>query len=124
MAISVQKLRWISRRCDGAPGDFIGDRPVNSFIQPAGLPINTSIIGVLRRSVESTQFRLRKFVHALSDNGLHESKGRVGACGDIAAMESFFALPQRNVLDRRRWTARAELRLASVTRNERTYHRR
>ncbi|QFS90458.1 hypothetical protein FIV07_06830 [Mycobacterium sp. THAF192] len=39
-------------------------------------------------------------------------------------MESFFALPQRNVLDRRRWTARAELRLASVTRNERTYHRR
>jgi predicted ferric reductase len=29
--------------------------------------------------------------------------GRVGACGDNAAMESFFALLQRNVLDRQRW---------------------
>ncbi len=50
--------------------------------------------------------------------------GRVGACGDNAAMESFFALRQRNVLDRRRWSTRAELRLAIVTWIERTYHRR
>lgn len=51
--------------------------------------------------------------------------GRVGACGDNAAMESFFALLQRNVLDRRRWsTTRAELRLAIVTWIERTYHQR
>ncbi len=50
--------------------------------------------------------------------------GRVGACGDNAAMESFFALLQRNVLDRQRWSTRAELRLAIVTWIERTYHRR
>ena len=50
--------------------------------------------------------------------------GRVGACADNAAMESFFALPQRNVLDRQRWQARQELRLAIVTWIERTYHRR
>ena len=50
--------------------------------------------------------------------------GRVGACGDNAAMESFFALLQRNVLDRRRWATRAELRLAIVSWIERTYHRR
>ena len=50
--------------------------------------------------------------------------GRVGACGDNAAMESFFALLQRNVLDRRRWSTRAELRLAIVAWIERTYHRR
>ncbi|BBY34584.1 hypothetical protein MMIN_26450 [Mycolicibacter minnesotensis] len=49
--------------------------------------------------------------------------GRVGACGDNAAMESFFALLQRNVLDRQCWTTRAELRLAIVTWIERTYHR-
>jgi len=79
---------------------------------------------VLRRPIESAQFRSRKFVHALSHNGLHGSMGRVGACGDNAAMESFFALLQRNVLDRRRWTTRAELRLAIVTWIERTYHRR
>lgn len=50
--------------------------------------------------------------------------GRVGACADNAAMESFFALLQRNVLDRQRWSTRAEPRLAIVTWIERTYHRR
>jgi transposase InsO family protein len=45
--------------------------------------------------------------------------GRVGACGDNAAMESFLALLQRNVLDRQ-----PELRLAVVTWIERIYHRR
>jgi transposase InsO family protein len=39
-------------------------------------------------------------------------------------MESFFALPQKNVLDRQRWTTRDELRIAIVTWIERTYHRR
>ncbi len=50
--------------------------------------------------------------------------GRVGACGDNAAMESFFALLQKNVLNQRRWDTRDELRIAIVTRIERTYHRR
>ena len=50
--------------------------------------------------------------------------GRVGACGDNAAMESFFALLQTQRLDRQRWFTRAELRLAIVTWIERTYHRR
>ena len=39
-------------------------------------------------------------------------------------MESFFALLQKNVLDRRRWSTREELRIAIVTWFERTYHRR
>lgn len=39
-------------------------------------------------------------------------------------MESFFALLQRNVLDRRRWATRDELRIAIVTSIERTDHRR
>ena len=39
-------------------------------------------------------------------------------------MESFFSLLQKNVLDRRRWNTREELRIAIVTRIERTYHRR
>ena len=50
--------------------------------------------------------------------------GKVGACGDNAAMESFFALLQRNVLDRQRWDTREQLRIAIVTWIERTYHRR
>ena len=52
------------------------------------------------------------------------SMGQVGSAGDNAAMESFFALLQRNVLDRQRWTTRDELRIAIVTWIERTYHRR
>ena len=50
--------------------------------------------------------------------------GRAGACGDNAAMESFFALLQKNVLDRQRWDTREQLRLAIITWIERTYHRR
>jgi len=52
------------------------------------------------------------------------SMGQVGSAGDNAAMESFFALPQHNVLDRHRWASRDDLRLAIVTWIERTYHRR
>ena len=52
------------------------------------------------------------------------SMGRVGAAGDNAAMESFFSLLQKNVLDRRPWSTREELRIAIVTWIERTYHRR
>lgn len=50
--------------------------------------------------------------------------GQVGAAGDNAAMESFFSLLQKNVLDRRRWTTRQHLRIAIMTWIERTYHRR
>jgi hypothetical protein len=37
-------------------------------------------------------------------------------------MESFFALLQKNVLDRCRWEIRDQLRLAIITWIERTYH--
>lgn len=50
--------------------------------------------------------------------------GRVASADDNAAMESFFALLQKNVLNRQQWTTREELRLEIVTWIERTYHRR
>ena len=52
------------------------------------------------------------------------SMGRVGAAGDNASAESFFALLQKNVLNRQIWETREELRIAIVTWIERTYHRR
>ncbi|MFV3114748.1 MULTISPECIES: IS3 family transposase [Gordonia] len=73
---------------------------------------------------DRAQFRSRKFQHALNSHDLVGSMGKVGACGDNAAMESFFALLQRNVLDRQRWDTREQLRIAIVTWIERTYHRR
>ena len=50
--------------------------------------------------------------------------GRVGAACDNAAMESFFSLLQKNVLDTRRWETREELRRAIVTWIETKYNRR
>jgi putative transposase len=50
--------------------------------------------------------------------------GQVGSAGDNAAMESFFSLLQKNVLNRRTWTTRDELRIEIVTWIERTYRRR
>ncbi|CAM5603227.1 hypothetical protein Sdia_36910 [Streptomyces diastaticus subsp. diastaticus] len=75
-------------------------------------------------SARGTQFRSRKFVSVLARHDLVGSMGRVGAAGDNAAMESFFALLQKNVLDRRTWATRQELRIAIVTWIERTYHHR
>jgi putative transposase len=50
--------------------------------------------------------------------------GRVAAAGDNAAMESFYALLQKNVLDRHTWATREQLRLAIITWIEHTYNRR
>lgn len=75
-------------------------------------------------SDRGSQFRSRRFVHALNRHGMVGSMGRVGSAGDNAAMESFFSLLQKNVLNRRAWATRQELRIAIVTWIERTYHRR
>ena len=52
------------------------------------------------------------------------STGRVGTAGDNAAMQSFFSLLQKNVLNRRAWATRDDLRIAVVTWIQRIYHRR
>lgn len=71
-----------------------------------------------------SQFRSRPYVAALERYGLTGSMGRVASSADNAAMESFFALLQKNVLNSRRWDTREQLRLAIVTWIERNYHRR
>lgn len=82
------------------------------------------VAGCVVHSDRGSQFRSRKFLRELTHHGLVGSMGQVASAGDNAAMESFFALLQKNVLDRRRWTTRTELRLAIITWIERTYHRR
>ncbi|WP_107486730.1 IS3 family transposase [Streptomyces sp. MUSC 14] len=82
------------------------------------------VAGCILHSDRGSQFRSRKFIRALDRHGMTGSIGRVGAAGDNAAMESFFSLLQKNVLDRRSWATRQELRIAIVTWIERTYHRR
>lgn len=82
------------------------------------------VAGCIVHTDRGSQFRSRRFVHALNRHDLVGSMGWVGAAGDNAAMESFFSLLQRNVLDRRSWDTREQLRIAIVTWIERTYHRR
>ncbi|WP_454040832.1 IS3 family transposase [Corynebacterium variabile] len=82
------------------------------------------VAGCIVHSDRGSQFRSRKFLRALARHRLVGSMGRVGSSGDNAAMESFFALLQKNVLDRRAWTTHEQLRIAIVTWIERTYHRR
>jgi len=82
-------------------------------------PVDTVV-----HSDRGSQFRSNAFVRAITNAKLRGSMGRVAACADNAAMESFFSLLQKNVLNRKRWETRDELRLAMITWIEATYHRR
>ena len=83
-------------------------------------PETTAIV----HSDRGGQFRSHAYQRELRTARLRGSMGRVGTCADNAAMESFFSLLQKNVLNRRRWLTRAELRLTIVTWIETIYHRR
>jgi transposase InsO family protein len=82
------------------------------------------VAGCILHSDRGSQFRSRKMHRALTRYAMVGSMGRVASAADNAAMESFFSLLQNNVLNRRRWRTRDQLRIAIVTWIERTYHRR
>ncbi|MBK6302167.1 MAG: IS3 family transposase [Actinomycetales bacterium] len=82
------------------------------------------VAGCIVHSDRGSQFRSKKYLRALHRHDLAGSMGQVGSSADNAAMESWFALLQKNVLNRRTWATRDQLRLAIVTWTERTYHRR
>jgi putative transposase len=84
-------------------------------------PVGTVVV----HSDRGGQFRARSFRAVLRSAELTGSMGRAGAAGDNAAMESFYSLVQKNVLNRRRrWRTRAELRYELVVWIEHTYNRR
>jgi putative transposase len=109
-------------------GYSIGDR------MTAKLAVNALRSAIARRQPDGTvvvhsdrggQFRARAFRATLKANGLTGSMGRVAAAGDNAAMESFYSLLQKNVLNRkRRWRTRSELAYEIVVWIEHTYNRR
>ena len=83
-------------------------------------PVGTVVV----HSDRGSQFRSRPVRAVLSAADLTGSMGRVASAGDNAAMESFFTLLQKNVLNRRRWRTRSELRYEIVHWIEHTYNRR
>ncbi len=70
---------------------------------------NTSVIKVLRRSVESTQYTSWTFSQRIRSAGLAHSLGSVGDAFDNAVVESFWARMQTELLDTRTWRTRTEL---------------
>jgi transposase InsO family protein len=82
------------------------------------------VAGCVLHSDRGSQFRARKVHRTLAQFQMVGSMGQVGTAADNAAMESFFALLQKNVLNTRRWATRDQLRVAIVTWIERTYHQR
>ena len=102
--------------------DLFSNRIVGYAIGPrmtAGLATAALRAAVARRrpgrvvivhSDRGSQFRSRIFRAALKAAGLRGSMGRVASAGDNAAMESFFALLQKNVLNRRSWATRGRVR--------------
>ena len=100
----------------------------------ADLAVSALRSAIARRQPEGTvvvhsdrggQFRSRKFRATLKAHKLTGSMGRVASAADNAAMESFYALVQKNVLTRRqRWRTRSELRYELIVWIEHTYNRR
>jgi putative transposase len=99
----------------------------------AGLAVSALRSAIARRQPTGTviihsdrggQFRSRAFRAVLTANQLTGSMGRVSSAGDNAAMESFYSLLQKNVLNRRRWRTRNELAYEIIYWIEHTYNRR
>ena len=82
------------------------------------------VAGCIVHSDRGSRLRSATYCQALKDHGLRGSMGRVAAAGDNAAMESFFSLLQRNVLNTKTWGTREELTIAVISWIEHRYHHR
>ncbi|GAB3490602.1 hypothetical protein GCM10027572_13920 [Flexivirga lutea] len=86
----------------GCPGDIIGFRPVNSFNHPAGRPINTPNVRVLRRPVEFAQYTSIRFGEALAEAGVAGSFGTTGDSYDNALAETINGLYKTELIKPRK----------------------
>lgn len=78
--------------------------------------------GTIVHSDRGSQFQSKQFKSLLVQHGLLGSMGKVGAAGDNSAMESFFSLLQKNVLNQQNWVSYESLRIAVVGWVHTTYH--
>lgn len=66
--------------------------------------------GLIHHSDQGSQFVALTFGHAAGDAGIAVSMGSVGDCFDNAVSESFFATLKKDLINRRSWPTKAELR--------------
>jgi len=79
---------------------------------PVVVPYTHLQLEVLRRPLDSAQFTSWVFTERVRTAGLAPSMGSVGDAYDNAAMESFWARMQTELLDRKKWKTRVELSTA------------
>lgn len=70
------------------------------------------VLGLIHHSDQGSQYASLAFGHRLTEAGLVGSMGSRGDAFDNAAMESFWATLQTELLDRRQWATRTELKTA------------
>jgi Integrase core domain len=88
--------------------------PVNSSIHPAGLPISTSTIKVLRGPVEPAQYLSGDYTQTLADHDVLASVGSTGDAYDHSMAESFVDSFKTELIAERVWRSRSQLELAIV----------
>lgn len=114
---------WSNRIVGWAIDERMKARLVVAAIEMA-VARRDDVAGCILHSDRGSQFRARKVHRTLARHRMVGSMGNVGTAADNAAMESFFSLLQKNVLDRQTWVSRDQLRIEIITWIERTYHRR
>jgi transposase InsO family protein len=80
--------------------------------------------GLLHHSDRGCQYTSGEYRHALAEAGITVSMSRKGNCWDNAVAESFFATLKTELVYRRSWLSRAELRAAVFQYIEVFYNRR
>jgi transposase InsO family protein len=115
---------WSNRIVGYSISDRMRSQIVVDALESAVARRAGAVLGCVLHSDRGGQFRSRKLQQSLWRHQMIGSMGQVASAADNAAMESFFSLLQRNVLDRQHWATRDQLRIAIVTWIERTYHRR
>jgi transposase InsO family protein len=122
--LCVIKDVWSNRIVGYSMADRMQAQIAVAALDSAVARRGSSVTGCVLHSDRGSQFRSRKLQQALFRHRIQGSMGQVGSAGDNAAIESFFALLQKNVLNRQPWHTREQLRIAIITWIERTYHRR
>jgi putative transposase len=80
--------------------------------------------GLLHHSDRGCQYTSTVYRDALAEHGIHVSMSRKGNCWDNAVAESFFASLKNELIHRRRWRSRTEVRNAVFEYIEAFYNRR
>ncbi len=93
----------------------LSQRKPQDVIHPAGRPINTSWLKVLRRPVESAQYTCLAFGERCRQMGVRPSMGTVGDAYDNAMAENFFASLEAELIERHSFESKAQVRMAVFT---------